>query len=230
MSLSCVVIDDEPLAQKLLESNIGMIDYLRHLASFSDADSAAKFLERNSADLVFLDIQMPGTSGMELAHRLKGPMIIFTTAFDHYAVQGFEVKAVDYLLKPITFKRFKAACEKAYELHRLRKNEQAETADHILVRSEHKLVKLFFSDIQYIEGLKDYVKIHTISDPKPVLTRTNLRGIGEQLPAQFRRVHKSYIVNMQHVRESDKDSVTLRTATVPLGQSYREDFRAGLAE
>jgi DNA-binding LytR/AlgR family response regulator len=196
-------VDDEPLAVKLMESNVGLVDFLQLKASFSDAATASRFLEKNQVDLVFLDIQMPGINGMDLAKKLDGPLIIFTTAFEHYAVQVFEVNAVDYLLKPITLKRFRAACEKAKELLQW---------------------KLFFSDIKYVEGLKDYVKIHLLSDPKPVLTRTNLRGIGEQLPKQFLRVHKSYIVNMDHVKSCDKDTILLKTASVSLGAAYKTSF------
>lgn len=222
--LKCIAIDDEPLALQLITANIERIPFLKCEGAFNSAVKAEEFLKKNKTDLIFLDIQMPALSGMELARTVSESDIIFTTAFDHYAIEGFEVEAIDYLLKPITFPRFEKACLKAKERFELRLMSQPEQS--IIIRSEHRNIKLPISDIIYIEGLKDYVKIFVENSDKPILTRTNLKGMHDQLPkATFFRVHKSYVVNFNKVYGLESDSLLLNNIRIPLGEVYRPEIR-----
>ncbi len=226
MEIKCIAVDDEPLALELMKDNISRIPFLKCEATFGSAIKAVEYLKNNKVELAFLDIQMPGLTGIELAGQLEDTMIIFTTAYDEYAVKGFDVAAVDYLLKPIMFNRFEKACNKVKEFHLL-KNSSAKTEQSIIIRSEHKTIKLLLSHILYIEGLKDYVKIFTSNDEKPILTRVNLKGFGEQLSdVTFKRVHKSYIVNFTKVTGIGSDVLLLGKTEIPLGDSYKTEIKS----
>ncbi len=223
--IKCIAVDDEPLALELVCDNIKRIPYLNCVATFNSAIKAAEYLKTNKVDLIFLDIQMPGLTGVELARKLSDIMIIFTTAYDDYAVEGFEVAAIDYVLKPIMFSRFEKACNKAKEFYDL-KNKADKTEQSIIVRSEHRTIRLLLNNIIYIEGLKDYVKIFISGSEKPLLTRTNLKGINDQLPAKiFKRVHKSYVVNFTKVTGFGTDKLLLDKLEIPLGVSYRAEIK-----
>jgi len=218
--LKCIAVDDEPLALRLLTDNIKRIPFLKFEGAFNSAIKAEEYLKKNKTDLIFLDIQMPALSGMAFARTLRESMIICTTAFDHYAIEGFEVEAIDYLLKPIVFSRFEKACLKAKEQFELK--QKPGTEQSIIIRSEHKSIKLVLNDIMYIEGLKDYVKIFVDGDDKPILTRTNLKGMHDQLPkAAFVRVHKSYVVNFDRVSGLEPDNLLLGKIKIPLGDVYK---------
>lgn len=224
--LKCIAVDDEPLALELIADNIKRIPFLKCIGTFNSAIRAGEFLKSNSVDLIFLDIQMPGLSGVEFAKTINDSMIIFTTAYDDYAVEGFDLAAVDYVLKPIIFNRFEKACLKAKEFFELKQRSVKDQS--ITIRSDHKTIKLLLKDILYVEGLKDYVKIFTVDNDKPFLTRTNLKGFGDQLPgSQFIRVHKSYIVNLDKVTGKGADSILLSGIEIPIGDVYKTKVREG---
>ena len=226
MNLDCIVVEDEPLAIRLIEDNIRRIPFLNLKAVFQKADEAAAFLEKNPVHLAFLDIHLPGQSGLSLAKTIAKPtQIIFTTAYEQHAVDGFEIQAVDYLLKPIRFDRFEKACLKAKELYELR-NPVAQ--QKIRIRADFQDLLISPAEILYVEGLKDYVKFYLAGNPKPVISRMNLKGAESILPEQFRRIHKSYIVNMPLITSISRDHVSIGEIQIPLGETFRRDFRETL--
>ena len=196
--LRCIAVDDEPLALDLLEDNIRQIPYLQMEAKCKNAIEAVEILRRENIDLVFLDIQMPGLTGLQLIQSLSvKPMIILITAYDQYALEGFNLDVVDYLVKPVSFERFLKACNKAWEFFKL-KNQALKSgdseADYFFVNAEYSLVKVVMDDIIMIEGLKDYVKIHLVNN-KPLIIRISMKSIEEKLSSKkFIRIHKSYII------------------------------------
>lgn len=225
MKLRCVAIDDEPLALDILADDLSRIDCVEVVGTFLSALDAQAFLKDNSVDLVFSDIRMPTLSGTQLLRGLKNPpMFIFTTAYENFAVEGFELNVIDYLLKPIPFDRLKKAAEKALELERLRKNDQQKDA-FIFIFSEYQKIKLIESEILYIEGLKDYVKIFLLNRPKPILTRQNLKKIESQLTeTKFCRVHQSYIVAVDKITSTQKNVLTIGAITINIGDLYADRF------
>lgn len=225
MKLKCVVIDDEPLALELMKEYISRFPELTLIQTFDDAIVGKQFLQDNSIDLLFVDINMPDITGLELVESLYNkPMVIFTTAHRKFAVEGFNLDAVDYLLKPIDFERFSKAVRKAIEYHGFKNNQPSETPDFIFVRAEYRMVKIELNTIEYIEGLEDYIKIHLIGIQHPVLTLMSLKGILEQLPAnQFSRIHRSYIVANAKVKSVLKKNVLLISGVeLPVSNSYQQ--------
>ncbi|GGN07707.1 DNA-binding response regulator [Dyadobacter beijingensis] len=221
--MKCVIIDDEPLALRVLENYIAAFPVLELAGRFDDAVEGARFLKHNPVDLLLIDINMPDITGLELVARLEvRPMVIFTTAHKKFAYEGFELEAVDYLLKPITIERFEKAVQKAAERFELKKPKQAE--ESIVVRSEYKAIKIVLSDIAYIEGMEDYIKIHLLSSRHPVMTLMSLKGILEILPENaFSRIHRSYIVPNVQVKSIQNKKVTLLSgAALPVSDSYVE--------
>jgi len=221
--MKCIAIDDEPLALKILENYIASFPSLELIKTFEDAIEGASFLKNNKVDLLFIDISMPDLSGLELVSQLENkPMVIFTTAHKNFAHEGFELEAVDYLLKPIGIERFEKAIQKAEERYQFRKTRQEESNESIVVRSEYKMVKIALHDIEYIEGMEDYIKIHLKSDRHPVLTLMSLKGILEILPQnQFSRIHRSYIVPDILVKSIQNKKVRLNTdKELPVSDSY----------
>ena len=225
--MNCIVVDDEPLAREGIRLLAKKIKGLNLVASLNSADAAVKFMLSEPVDLVFLDIQMPGTNGIEFAKVIpRNTLIIFTTAYAEYALNSYEVDAIDYLLKPITFSRFQKAVDKAFSYYEMLQSkvsshiESVET-DFIFVKSERRIFKIYFKDIRYIEGLKDYVVIYT-QDTK-IITAINLKNIYEQLPQNiFIRVSKSYIVNLCHIDSLDNNDIQIGTQKIPIGNSFRE--------
>lgn len=223
MKIKCVAVDDEPLALELLERNIQQNDTFELISLFSNSAKALSFLQKNKVDLVFLDIQMPGINGMELSKKLDPRTgIIFTTAFDQYAVESYNVDAIDYLLKPIDNERFQKACERAVEFFN-RKNAGG-TNNKIQISSEHEKFIINTDEILFIEGLKDYVKIHIEGAVKPLLTRMNLKTFEATYGAdKFLRIHKSYLVNRKHIRSySSRVLVLFNGHELPVGDSYKQ--------
>ena len=212
MTLRCALVDDEPLALSLLESYVRKTDSLELCGSYSSAIQAMKGLPEHPVDLLFLDIQMPELNGLEFS-RMVSPntRIIFTTAFEQYAIDGYRVNALDYLLKPISYSDFIEAVNKAIQWFEMRK--KAELPDtgqvsiptdsnHIYVKSDYKIVQIELDKILYIEGLKDYIKIYTEDNPRPILSLTSMKTMEEKLPSsRFIRVHRSYIVQKQIIRQ-----------------------------
>ncbi|WP_321436211.1 LytTR family DNA-binding domain-containing protein [uncultured Bacteroides sp.] len=225
--MNCIVVDDEPLAREGIGLLVKKIKGLNLVASVNSADAAAKFILSEPIDLVFLDIQMPGTNGIDFAKTIpQDTLVIFTTAYSEYALNSYEVDAIDYLLKPITLSRFQKAVDKAFSYHDMLQSkvnshiESVET-DFIFVKSERRIFKIYFKDIRYIEGLKDYVVIYT-QDAK-IITAINLKNIYEQLPQNiFIRVSKSYIVNLSHIDSLDNNDIQIGTQKIPIGNSFRE--------
>jgi DNA-binding LytR/AlgR family response regulator len=221
--MKCIAIDDEPLALDVLRNYISKIAALDLVQTFDDAITGAKFLENNEVALLFIDINMPDMSGLELVSQLKNkPMVIFTTAHKKFALEGFELEALDYLLKPISFERFEKAINKATERYNLLNPVPANAFDSIIVRSEYKMVKIDFDDIEFIESMEDYIKIHLLNSRHPVLTLMSLKGILEMLPPnRFSRIHRSYIVRNVAVKSIQNKKVTLISEReLPISDSY----------
>jgi len=223
--MSCLVVDDERLVRELLEDNIRQIPYLRLAGSCKNALEAAEFLQREQVDLIFLDIRMPRLTGLQFLQSLSSPpLVILVTAYEQYALEGFNLNVVDYLLKPFAFERFLKACNRAYELFRLTKDEVG-GPEEFFVHVEYTLVKIVVADILYVEGVKDYIKIHLVSSPKPVLTRMSMKGIEEKLPAlAFVRTHKSYLVAVRRITAIKRDFVCMGTIEVPVGEAYKRNI------
>lgn len=226
--IRCIAIDDEPLALELLTDNISKLPYLELVAACDSAIDAMKILQGQSVDLIFLDIQMPGLTGLQFIQSLQEkPMFILVTAYEKYALDGFNLDVVDYLVKPVPLDRFIKACNKANELFQL-KNKPKQPAgdnqpDYFFVNVDYSLLKVVFDDITYIEGLKDYIKIHLKNSSKAVITRMSMKSLEEELPGtQFIRIHKSYIVSLKHVTAVRKNSVFIDAMELPVSDNYRD--------
>jgi two-component system, LytTR family, response regulator len=222
MQLKCVAIDDEPLALQLIKEYAGKFSELRMVQTFDDAINGADFLRNNEIDLLFIDINMPDITGIELVRSLeKKPLVIFTTAYKNFAFEGFELEAVDYLLKPIDFDRFSKAVTKVMEFFQYRQNSKEPSRSSLFVRSEYKMVKIDLKEIEYIEALEDYVKIH-LTNTKPVLTLMTLKSVLEKLPAdKFKRIHRSYIVPISKVQSILNRKARLASgAELPISNNY----------
>ncbi|GEO12236.1 LytR/AlgR family response regulator transcription factor [Segetibacter aerophilus] len=225
--LRCIAIDDEDLALELLEDNISRVPFLQLVAKSGNPIEAIGFIQREKPDLVFLDIQMPGLTGLQVIQSLPNkPMFIFVTAYEKYALDGFKLNVVDYLVKPVSLDRFVEACNKALELHQL-KNKPAEIVRdtepaYFFINSDYSHIKLTFADIVFIEGLKDYIKIH-LKSSKPIVVRLSMKSIEEQLPSSsFLRIQKSYIVAKDSITAIRKNSVFIGTTELPIGDIYKE--------
>ena len=222
MQLKCIAIDDEPPALNLIKEYASQIPDLQLLHTFDDAISAAEFIRNSQVDLVFIDINMPDISGLDLVRSLHSrPMIIFTTAYKKFAFEGFELDAIDYLLKPISFERFNKAVIKAIEYCQYKRNPAPEEEKHLFVYSEYRMVKINLQDIEYIESLEDYIRIYTLNAP-PLLTLMPLKKVLEKLPAdKFKRIHRSYIISTDKVKSVKNRKVTLQSsAELPISDSY----------
>ena len=226
--LNCIAVDDEPLALALLQDNISKVPTLNLVATSSNAFEATKVLQENQIDLVFIDIQMPGLTGLQFIKTLaQKPMFILITAYKQYALDSYDLDVVDYLVKPVSIDRFMKACSKAVELHQLKTKSKdvANNAavDHFFVNVDYSLLKVFFNDILWIESLRDYVKLHLKSTNKPIVARMSLRILEDQLPAaKFIRIHKSYLVGIDSITAVRKNSVFIRDTELPVGETYRE--------
>ena len=240
-AISCIAIDDEPLALGLVCSFIEQTPFLKLVGRYSSAVAALKALhEQPDVKLLFLDIKMPDLSGLELARVLQGggQRVIFTTAFNQYALEGFRVDALDYLLKPFNYEEFLRASLKARTFFELKSPAAAAPApapaappeDHIYLKVEYQLVRVMLNDILYVEGLKDYVKVHLASATRPLLSLTSLRSMEEKLPAgKFMRIHRSYIVGLDHVAAVGRGTLQVRGETLPISDGYREGVDAFFA-
>ena len=226
--LRCIAVDDEPLALELLGDNISKVPYLHLEASCSNAMEAIKVLQEKTIDLIFLDIQMPGLTGLQFIQSMtEKPMIILITAYEKYALEGFNLDVIDYLVKPVSLERFVKACNKAWELHQLKVKPKETTdnrfADYIFVNADYSLLKVVMDDIMWVEGLKDYIKIHLKSSPKAVITRMTMKGMEDMLPpARFIRIHKSYIAGMSFITSVRKSSVMIGPVELPVSETYQD--------
>jgi len=229
--LRCIAIDDEELALELLEDNISKVPYLQLVAACSNPLEAMKVMQSEQIDLVILDIQMPGLTGLQFiqSQTAQQCMFILITAYEKYALEGYNLNVVDYLLKPVSLDRFIKACNKAWELHQLKSKPKAapdnSTQDFFFVNADYSLVKVERSDIVWVEGLKDYLKIHLKSTTKAVVTRLSMKAIEEQLPpSQFIRIHRSHIVSIASITSVRAGNVLLGKIELPISETYRDAF------
>lgn len=230
MILHCAIIDDEPLALSLLESYVNKTPFLKLAGKYSSAVQAMNELPGKEIDLLFLDIQMPELNGLEFSKMVDTrTRIVFTTAFGQYALDGYRVNALDYLLKPISYVDFLQAANKALQWFEL--VQKPEEIDSIFVKSDYKLVQIELKKIMYIEGLKDYVKIYTEDTPKPILSLMSMKAMEELLPsARFMRVHRSFIVQKDKIRIIDRGRIVFDKAYIPVSDSYKQTFQSFLDE
>ncbi len=234
MMLTCIAIDDEPPAVDLLCRFIGQTPFLKLSGSFSNAIEGLRFISENEVDLIFLDIQMPDLSGIELARILSGrnmgnfPSIIFTTAFDQFALEGYKLDVVDYLLKPFSYEEFIRGAGKALNLNKLKTNQAdgiSTEEDYIYLKVEFQTVKIACNNITYIEGLKDYAKIHLVDQEKSVLSLITLKALEEKLPkGKFMRIHKSFIISLEKITSVTKNAVYISNKMFPVSDQYKDQF------
>lgn len=230
LKISCVVVDDEPMALNLVGNYVEKTPFLDLKNKFSSAIEAMDFIKTNPVDLLFLDIQMPELTGIEFSKMLpKETRVIFTTAFDQYALEGFKVEALDYLLKPFDYAEFLTAANKAYTWFELTKGKkQAVVSDEkefLFVKSEYKQLRIKLADVLYFESLKDYIKIWLKNDPKPILTLMSLKSLEEELPeTQFMRVHRSFIVSLKKVEVIERSQIIINKQRITVSEQYKPKF------
>ncbi|MEN9729767.1 MAG: hypothetical protein RLZ91_884 [Bacteroidota bacterium] len=231
--MNCIVVDDENMGRKLLEENVRQIPFLNLVASCKNAFEAMEQLQSNAIDLIFLDIQMPGMLGTQFIQTLaKKPLVIFVTAYENYAVESYQLDAVDYLMKPTSLERFSLAANKAYQLFQMQKPAAANAMapqeaqeDFFFVNVEYSLVRISIPQISHIEGLKDYVKIYLEGERRPVLTKTTMKSIeAKVLPHGFMRVHKSFIVNLRRIESIKQQRIKIGTFDIPVSDSHAADL------
>jgi two-component system, LytTR family, response regulator LytT len=228
--LKVIAIDDEPLALKLITSYIEKTPFFELLGVFDNPLDSLEFLENNKVDLIFLDIQMPGLKGTDFARTLtNGPKIIFTTAYEQYAIEGYKLDAVDYLLKPFGYDEFLIAAQKAKKIVGLEEKETTHIEannDFLFLKSDYKIRRINFNDILYVEGLKDYVKVFIINESQPVLSISTLKAIEAKLPStQFMRVHRSFIVNLNRIQTIDRSRIVFGKEYIPISDQYKDKFQ-----
>jgi len=245
MTLNCIAVDDEPLALGLICSFIEKTPFLNLAGSFSSGIKAMEMLHENKVDVIFLDIQMPDLTGIQMARLLDSqpgsgkPRVIFTTAFNNFALEGYKVDALDYLLKPFDYEEFLKAANKARAYAELLQPaiqhssapQQQSEEEYIFLKVEYQLVRVAIKDIIYIEGLKDYVKVYLENTDKPILTLTSLKALEQKLsPKSFMRVHRSYIVSLNKVSSVTKNSLNISDHTITIGEQYKDAFNAYLSK
>ncbi|GAC1386146.1 MAG: LytTR family DNA-binding domain-containing protein [Ginsengibacter sp.] len=227
--INCVAIDDEELALELLEDNIKKIPFLNLVAKFNNPIEAMNLIREEEIDLVFLDIQMPQLSGLQFIRSFQNkPMFILVTAYEKFALDGFELDVVDYLVKPVPLDRFIKACNKAQDFFELKKRPKVSSGyvnDYFFVNVDYSQLKIMKTDIIYIEGLKDYVKIHLKSSANPVVTRLTMKSLEENLTTGFIRIHKSFIVSITAITAVRKNSVFLGSLELPVSENYLDELK-----
>ncbi|WP_200979361.1 LytTR family DNA-binding domain-containing protein [Echinicola sp. 20G] len=236
MKIKCIAVDDEPLALEMLCSFIEQTSFLSLEAKFENAIDALAHIHRNKVDLIFLDIQMPDLSGMELARVLESnksssdTRIIFTTAYNQFAIEGYKVDALDYLLKPYSYEEFLKASTKAYQYferkaHPMPTSTEENSQSYIFLKVEYQLVKVMLKDIIYVEGYKDYVKVHLVGKSSPLLSLTSLKNMEDLLPEQhFMRIHRSYIISLDHIESITRNTVNMGSTTIAVSDNYKDTF------
>jgi len=227
--IRCLAIDDEPLALELLVDNISKVPFLQLIDSCDNVMDAMKVMQNQTIDLILLDIQMPGLTGLQFIESMtEKPMIILITAYKQYALEGYNLDVTDYLVKPVSLDRFIKACNKAKQLFELKSTPKiAPKPEYIFVNADYSMVKITLNDIIYIEALKDYISFHLKSARHPVITRMPMKTIEEQLPAtMFIRIHKSYIVSVSFITAIRKSSVFIDLLELPLSDTYRHNVAA----
>ncbi|MBE8726220.1 LytR/AlgR family response regulator transcription factor [Flavobacterium hungaricum] len=233
--LKCIAVDDEPLALKLVETFIHQTPFLELIDTCDNAVDAMGIIREKQPDVVFLDINMPNLTGMELARLLQDqsgplPKIVFTTAYNHYAIEGYRVNAVDYLLKPFSYEEFLRASNKVLQLHEESNNQQFQSVtvedEFIFLKVEYQWVRISLKDITYIESLKDYVKVHLEDSQKALLSLISLKALEEKLPSsKFMRVHRSFIIALDKISAISKNSIFIDKIEITVGEQYKEAFK-----
>jgi DNA-binding LytR/AlgR family response regulator len=236
MIINCIIVDDEPLSLDLMESYVEKTPFLKLIGRCGSAIEALDVMNKAKVDLVFLDIHMPDLNGLEFSRTIKDETrIIFITAYEKYALNGYKVEALDYLVKPVNYEEFLTAANKAKKWFELisqkNKEPEAEAINSIYVKSEHQIIQVNLAEIMYIEGLKDYVKIYLAGHTKPILSLMSMKSLEEQLPASnFMRVHRSFIVNLTKIRTIERDRIIFGDVYIPISDKYKDDFREYLAK
>lgn len=226
--MKCLVVDDEPLALDILESYIKKVPDLELVGKCSNALEASEFLKNHKVDLMFLDIQMPEITGLEFMRSLSNPpLVVFSTAYSEFAVEGFELNALDYLLKPVAFDRFNKTIERVREYMSLKKSDEVEAPDlendHIFIKSNQKQVKLSYDQIFYVEAFADYVKLYTAE--KRYITLQTMKNMEQKLPKEkFIRVHRSFIVGLKYITSFNSSEVEIGAVKIPVGKNYKDEF------
>jgi DNA-binding LytR/AlgR family response regulator len=233
--IRCIAIDDEPLALQQLVAYIRKVPYLELAAQCQSALEARAFLEQDTADAIFCDINMPDLNGMDFVKSLATPpLIVFTTAYSEYAVEGFRVNAVDYLLKPFGLQDFQRAANRLKErLEDTTSNPPVSPVPHsddvLFLKTDYRIVKVNISDIRYVEAMSEYLKVWLDNQPKPIITLLSMKKMEERLPSNFMRIHRSYIINLDKIQEVNKNRVIMDADTyLPIGDIYKETFQAYL--
>jgi two-component system response regulator LytT len=228
--ITTIAIDDEPLALQLVAGYIEKTPGLKLIGKFDNPIDATEFLSDTKVDLIFVDIQMPDLSGIEFTRLLeKGTKVIFTTAFEKYALEGYKLEIIDYLLIPFSYEEFLVAVQKVQKLLRLEQKSQTQVEannEFLFLKSDYKIKRINFNDILYIEGLKDYVKVYTQNSPKPVLSLTSLKLLESKLPEnKFMRVHRSFIVNLEKINTIERSRIVFGKEYIPVSDQYKEKFQ-----
>ena len=229
MMMRCIIVDDEPLIRELLEDNTRQVPFLELVRSCKSALEALETMQKEQIDIIFMDIQMPRLNGLQFLQSLHNPpLVIMVTAYEKYAVEGFNLQVADYLLKPFSFDRFLKACNRAAELFRMKSSGMLPEASNnydFFVNVEYTLVKIVPTDIDYIEGLKDYIKIYLSSSAKPVLTRMSLKSIEAKLPANtVIRTHKSFLVAISKITTIKRNTVCIGKIEIPVSETFKENI------
>lgn len=224
--LNCIAIDDEPFALAILADDLKNIEGIQLIKTFSNTNQVEEFLNQEKIDLMFIDIQMPTQLGTQFLKSLANPpMAIITTAHEKFAIEGFELNVVDYLLKPIAFSRLEQACHRAIHLSPIHNQGESGAETYFFVHSEYNKIKIFEKDILYVEGLKDYVKIYLVTESKPIVTRMNLKSLESKLSMKkFCRIHQSFIVSLDKIKSVQKTKLLVGDLELPIGQKYAEGF------
>jgi DNA-binding LytR/AlgR family response regulator len=224
--LNCIIVDDEPLAQEVIERHLASMNDLVLVKKCSNALEAFEVLHTEPIDIMFLDISMPVISGIDFLRSLrKAPAVIITSAYPEFAVQGYELDVMDYLVKPVSFERFMKAVNKVIDRINVGTSPTTETparVDYMFVKSDQKLIKIKFNDIEYIEGMKDYVKIFI--PERMIVTLHTMKFFEANLPKEFLRIHKSYIINLDGIKSISGNEVEIRNQKLPIGSSYKENL------
>ena len=222
--MNCIAVDDEPLALKLLQDNISKVPFLHLVSACTDAFEAMKALQENTIDLIFIDIQMPGLTGLQFIGTLENkPLVIFITAYKQFALESYDLSVVDYLVKPVALDRFIKACNRAKEFHELKTHKQQPSAEYFFLNVDYSQVKIMFNDIVWIEGLRDYVKVNLKSTKNPLVVRTSIKALETELPPnKFMRIHKSYLIAVTEITAVRKNSVFIKEIELPVGETFRE--------
>ena len=230
MKLKTIAIDDEPLALRLVSDYVSKTPFLELVGSFENPLDAIDFLSKQSVDLIFVDIQMPDLTGIEFARSLESaPKIVFTTAYEKYAIEGFKLNAIDYLLKPFSYEEFLKAAGKARKQTELEANVLPSieaNSQFLFLKSEYKIRRINFNDILYIEGLKDYIKVYIPGDDKPVMSLNSIKSLEQKLPEdKFMRVHRSFIVNLDKIDTIERSRIIFGKVYIPVSDQYKDKFQ-----